>query len=129
MPRFPYKSGTVLIPSGTTDNPNNRHLFILCTDECSLGRFLLVPVSSWTGTLCDPSCRLAVGDHPFITHPSYILYRYARIEARTALERGVASGAFKVQDPVTGHLLLRIRKGVCASPQTPRKMKSYFGCP
>lgn len=128
MPAFPYKAGSVLIPSGTYHDPTKKHLFIICTDECAEGKFLLVPVSTWINDLCDSTCRLSIGDHPFIIRDSYVFYRKSRIEARAVLEAGVQKALFVVRQDVNASLLERVRSGVCASIQTPRGVKRYFGC-
>jgi len=128
MPHPPYKSGTLLIPSGTYHAPDKKHLFIICTDECADGKFALVPISTWANDICDASCRIAPGEHAFIVRESYALYRKARIESRNTLENGIKNTIFSVRDDVSTDLLSRVRNGICASAQTPRKIKSYFGC-
>lgn len=122
------KKGTLLIPSGTYHEPLKNHLFIICTDECVNGKFVLVPVSTWVNDLCDASCRILAGEHPFVFKASYILYRKARIESRIDLENGVAKSVFTARQEVSDDLLARIRYGLCASVQTPRGVKRYFGC-
>jgi hypothetical protein len=123
------RKGTILIPSGTACEPDKKHLFVVCTDACAEGRHLLVPIASWTNDLCDATCKLAKGEHPFIAHPSYILYRKARIEAAAALIGGVERGGLSPQAPMNGQTFLRIANGVCRSPHTPRKIKVYAACP
>lgn len=122
------KAGTLLIPSGPSHDPDRRHMFIVCNDTDENGQNLIVPVASWTNDLCDPTCRLESHEHGFLRHASYVLYRYARIEAATALLGGLASGDLTTNDPVNGQVFLKVRNGVCRSPQTPRKIKTYFGC-
>ena len=128
MPFSVVKKGTILIPSGTSYDPGKMHLFVVCTDACANGRHLLVPVASWTNDLCDATCKLAKGEHPFITHPSYILYRKARIEAVADLVVGVEQKILSPHDAMNGQTFLRIVTGVCKSSQTPRKIKIYAGC-
>jgi hypothetical protein len=94
------KKGTLLIPSGTGYAPDKRHLFVICTDACSNGQHLLVPIATWQNDLSDPTCKLAAGDHDFIKHPSYVLYRKARIELATTLIAGVHEKAFSPHDPM-----------------------------
>lgn len=64
----------------------------------------------------------------FIVKDSYVFYRKARIEDAAVLGDGVDQGIFIPHDPVDETLLERIMKGVCASKQTPRKVKAYAGC-
>jgi hypothetical protein len=123
------KKGTILIPSGTTFDPGKHHLFVVCTDACKDGKHLLVPIATWTNDLCDDTCRLTAGEHRFIKHASYILYRKARIEAGVDLVKGVEERVLAPDDPMNGQTFLRIANGVCRSLQTPRKIKAYAGCP
>lgn len=123
------KRGTILIPSGPYNDPERKHLFIVCTDLCDEGRHLLVPVASWINDLCDPTCRLNAGDHGFISRPSYILYRKALIEDATTLEKGVLTKRLIPHDVMNAQVFLRVSNGICRSPQTPRRIKKYRGCP
>src|SRR5437764_12129249 len=119
------KCHTLLLPSGTYNDPNRKHLFIVCTDACKAGNHVIVSVTEWQNHLCDGTTRLAVGDHPFITKDSYIFYRKARIESGAALAAGVASGLFVPRNPASDALVAKILKGICDSIQTPRKVKKY----
>lgn len=123
------RAGTLLIPSGPSHDPNQRHMFIVCTETAADGTNLLVPVASWVNDLCDATCRLAVHEHGFLRHPSYVFYRNARIEPAQKLHDGLAAGIFTTHDPVNGQVFLRVRNGICRSPQTARKINIYFGCP
>lgn len=57
-----------------------------------------------------------------------MFYRKANIENQSALLAGLQRGAFIAHDDMNGQSFLRIVKGICASPQTPRKVKRYIGC-
>ncbi len=123
------KKGTLLIPSGPPQDPNRRHLFIVATDADATGNHILVPVSSWSDARsCDPTCRLEAHDHPFLTHPSFVLYRKAREEAVETLNRGVARRIFTPQAPVNAQIFLRVWNGFCRSPQTPLYIQRAVGC-
>jgi len=123
------KRGTVLIPSGPSHDPNRLHLFVICTDPCQGGMQVIVSIASRVNNLSDQTCVLQPHEHPFLTHESFVLYRYARIELQTKLVEGVTRGVFKPHQDVNGQTFLRILKGICGSPQTPRKVKKYAGCP
>jgi hypothetical protein len=123
------KAGTLLIPSGPSHDPDRRHMFVVCNDTDAGGLNLIVPVTSWTNNLCDATCRLDAHEHGYLRHASYVLYRNARIEPAKALLDGLASKVFTPHDPVNGQVFLKVKNGVCRSPQTPRKIKVYFGCP
>ena len=122
------RAGTLLIPSGPAADLGRRHLHVVCNDTDEDGLNLLVSVTTWTNNLCDPTCRLEAYEHPWLTHSSYILYRKAALREATQLDAGIEQGLFTVQEPMNGQTFLRIRNGVCVSPQTPRKIKRYFGC-
>ena len=122
------KRGTLLIPSGTLHDLERKHLFVICTDACTNGNHLRVPIASWLNDLCDPTCQLTTGEHRFITHPSYVLYRKSRINPATALVTGVQEKILVPLEPMNGQTFLRIAKGVCRSPHTPRKIRVYASC-
>lgn len=122
------RAGTLLIPSGPTNDPNRRHLHIVCTDPCENGNQVLVSITTWTNDLCDATCILQSYEHPWLTRQSYVFYRKARIEAATTLDSGVEQGIFELREAMNAQSFLRVRNGICASPQTPRKVKRYLGC-
>lgn len=122
------RAGTLLIPSGPDNDPGRRHLHVVCTDPDAAKTQLIVSITSWTNNLCDGTCILQPHEHPWLRHQSYVFYRKARIELATTLENGLRLGIFEQLADMNGQTFLRIRNGVCASPQTPRKIKRYFGC-
>ncbi|WP_157785520.1 hypothetical protein [Sinorhizobium fredii] len=67
-------------------------------------------------------------EHEWLRHQSYVFYRKARIEAASTLDNGLQQGLFEQRGDVNGQTFLRIRNGICLSPQTPRKVKQYIGC-
>lgn len=122
------RAGTLLIPSGPAENPNIRHLHIVCTDPCAQQMQLVVSVTSWKNDLCDGTCILDNGDHPWVVHKSWVLHRAARIEPTSTLENGIHQGMFEVREVMTNDVFGRVLSGVCASPHTKRGIKKYFGC-
>lgn len=126
MSYVPKIGGTLLIPSGPSHDPDRKHLFVVCSKECAGGNFVLVPISSWVNNLCDPTCKIDVGDHPFINRKSYAFYRNARVEAGYTLVEGVAKNVFIPHNDVSEQLLNRIREGVTESINTKRKIKRIF---
>ncbi len=122
------RAGTLLIPSGPEDNPDLRHLHVVCTDPCVNGNQIIVSITSWTNDLCDGTCILRAHEHEFLRHKSYVFYRKARIEAATTLDNGVQQGLFEPREAMNAQTFLRIRNGICRSIQTPRKVKQYYGC-
>lgn len=122
------QAGTLLIPSGPANNADRKHLHIVCTDPCARGLQLVVSITTWTNSLCDSTCILDVGDHDFIRHQSWIMYRKARLEEAVTLDNGVEQGIFIPRQPMRGEVFDRVAAGICASQHTPRKIKHYFGC-
>jgi hypothetical protein len=117
------------MPSGTYHDPNQKHLFIVCTDACPEGNHIIVSVTGWTNDLCDGTTRLAKDDHPFLYKDSYVFYRKARIEHCSALAKGVEAGVFDVKEAMDEAWIKKIMAGLCRSKQTPRKVKKYAKCP
>ena len=123
------RAGTLLIPSGPTNNTGLKHLHIVCTDPCVRGYQMLVSVTTWTNHLCDGTCILEADDHDWLTHQSWVMYRKTRLEEATTLDNGVDLGIFIPKQMMQNEVFDRVVAGICLSPQTPRKMKNYFGCP
>lgn len=123
----PARKDTVLIPSGPTD-----HLHFVCCDlvfypkqakEC----VLLVNISTIKQDIdYDLTCIVEVGDHPFVTRPSYIYYRKADIFGADSLSRNVAEGAFQVHQPCSDELFTRILNGFDISEDVRLKVKKFY---
>lgn len=122
------RRATVLIPSGTTQRPDLKHLFILLNDPHGHEQLvLIVSVSSIKPNVRhDQTCLLHPGDHPFIRTPSFVRYASARIEPVSKIKKGVDQGVFVQRDPIDGGIFARICNGVAASAFTPRELKVFF---
>jgi hypothetical protein len=81
------------------------------------------------GVPFDPTCVLQAGDHPAITHQSYIAYRWAKVEPEAHYELMTMNGVWLMGAPCQPSVLKRIQAGICNSPQTPYDIKTMFGCP
>ena len=92
------------------------------------GEQLVVSICKRINAMCDDACVLQPHEHPFLTQESYVFYRKAMIIAGSALTNGVAAKLFIPKEDVNGQVFLKVTKGICASRQTPRKIKTYFGC-
>lgn len=123
-----YKRGTLLIPSGPSHDPDRLHLHIICTDPDADGKQLIVSMCTKANAPFDDTCILQKHEHTFLKHESYVLYRKAKIILQSALVNGVNAKLFVPKDDVNGQAFLKITNGICASPQTAKKIKSYFGC-
>ena len=122
------KKGTLLIVSGPKHDPERKHLHVVCNDPDGKGNVALVSVCSVTGTTHDTTCILQQHEHAFLKHESFVLYARAKIVSATSLANGVAAKLMVMHDDMNGQTFLRVFKGVCRSPQTPRKVKKYLGC-
>lgn len=89
----------------------------------------IVPISTYTNDLCDQTCVVVVGEHAFVRHKSYVLYRKARTIGCDEVSRGIEGGTFKTHDDMNAQTFLRIRNGICKSIATSPTIKKYMGCP
>jgi hypothetical protein len=124
----PYKRGTILIPSGPSHDPDRLHLFIVCSDPCENAMVAVVPLATYTNDLCDQTCLVDAHEHAFVRHKSYVLYRNARTIGCDEVSRGIKAGTLKAHDDMNAQTFLKIRNGMCRSPSTPRKIKTYLNC-
>ena len=127
MPYVPARGHTLLIPSGTSNNPDQNHLFVIITERCPANRHLLVNLTSIRpGVHHDPACIVEIGEHPFVTSQSYIVYRLARTDHAAHLTRCVDGWIFRQREDVPQDLLQRICDGVLQSEFIKRADRSYF---
>lgn len=123
------KKGTLLITSGPVHDPERMHLHIVCCDPDEKGNVVIVSIcSARADGKHDKTCLLQDFEHKFLTHESYVYYREAQITTGAALQTGVVKGVMIPHDPMNAQVFLRVTKGICRSPQTPRKVKNFMGC-
>lgn len=122
------KKGTLLIVSGPKHDLERKHLHVICNDPDGDGNVALVSVCSVTGTNHDTTCVLQEHEHAFLKHESFVLYARAKIVSTSSLTNGITAKLMIMHDDMNGQAFLRVFKGVCRSPQTPRKIKKYLGC-
>ena len=123
----PTKGSTLLIPSGTSSNPDGKHLFFILTNPCAGNQHLLVSATSVKPARAhDPTCLLAAGAHPFIEHQSYIFYAGVKQLPHSGIIKCVSGTIYTPKEPCDPQLLERIRAGVTVSAMTPRWAKEYF---
>lgn len=117
----PYKGAGIRIPHN--DVP---HLFFVLNDPCKDGLCLLVMVSSIKdGRPYEEACVLDVGDHDFITHPSYIVYRIASQTRAAHIGNMVDKGYYKSDIDARSELLERVFQGLLASDEISGSMLRY----
>jgi len=124
------KGASLLVPSGPD---SKKHLFVIAMDPSKLEGYgnhpmvLMVGASSRKeGVAHDGACELKAGDHPFITHDSFIDYRFARIESASDVERKVQAGTFIVKQACSPELLARIVRGALSSRRINREFRQIL---
>jgi len=119
------KRATLLMPSGPGEE--GLHLYCAVTNPCDQNQCLLVTFSSIKeGRFHDPACVVDVGEHPFVTKPSFIEYRLSRIISCEHVAKCVAGWVFTPKVDVSDDLLLRLQTGIEASDFTPMLVYRYF---
>jgi hypothetical protein len=76
----------------------------------------------------DPACELKVGDHRFITDPTYVNYRKIRCDKGNHIDAQVASGVWPPRTPASQPLLFAMRTGICSSLLAKPKYQYALGC-
>ncbi len=123
----PYRKGTVLAPSG----PHN-HLHIICSDPIYNKEFgcdcvLVVNICSVpTSGKHDSACVLQAGEHSFIKHPSYLLYRLSVLWRVPVLCNKVDSGEYITYDDINEATFKKIIQGFSVSDFTPFKVVRFM---
>jgi len=69
----------------------------------------------------DNACYIEQGEHEFIKHRSYIVYKQARIETLEKIERGISTGRFIKKEIINDELYKRILKGAFTSSHIERR--------
>lgn len=127
MTYSPEPQNTLLLPSGTFESPDKKHLFIIMTAVCQNGQHLLLSVSSIKESVKhDVTCELEVGCHPFITAASYIFYAKAAQVRSDLLVKCVDGWVYTPKERLADNVFQRVSAGVGRSPFTPRWAKRYF---
>jgi len=119
---------TFLVLSGPSHNLHKKHLHIVCTDPDANGNVVIVGITSYSNPLCDQTCILQATDHSWLSRKSYVFYRNAQIIAAAKLSKGIQNNSILIGDDMNDQVFLRVRKGLCNSPQTKRNVKRYLGC-
>lgn len=122
----------VLIDSG----PQGKHLHVIIwgpgpiTWLASHDQMILVSVTTiYPRAPYDKACVLSGGEHQFIVHPSYVVYRQPRVDTPTHIDHMIASGLFVAQPAATSQLVRQMRQGFCDSKLADRRFKVLLNCP
>ena len=118
---IPYKGASLRIPFNEV-----HHMFVVMNDPDADGMCLLTMVTSIKSNRPhDGSCILKVGDHNFVRHPSYALFRLAQLSPARHIENMVAKNFYLAMADVTPALYHKFRSGLYASVETPGAMLKY----
>jgi hypothetical protein len=121
MAYAPSKRGCLLIPFN-----NVPHLFVVLNNPCKNGLCLVVMVSSVKeGRTHDNACLLAGGDHEFIKHSSYVVYRLAEIASAAHITNMVGKKYYTEKNAITEELYARIVAGLKASSEVKPRITQY----
>jgi len=90
--------------------------FIISDPTKDRMRVLVVNATTCRNTTFDKSCVLAPGDHPTISHSSYIIYQLAETWPDQELEARYGRGRIDLLDPLVESVLGRILMGAAKSP-------------
>jgi hypothetical protein len=118
---------TLLMPSGADGD----HLYIVLNEPKQFPGYgsqpcvVFVNVSTARqGVRHDETCLLSAGCHLFVKQDSYVVYRSARIERVSHVQRLVQQGVFKPHTPFEEGLLAVIKVGLRSSPFATREFKN-----
>lgn len=121
------RKGTILIPTGPCD-----HLHVICNDPVFYPNLvkdcvLAVNLSTVNNLIdYDKTCILKIGEHPFIKHDSYILYRKAAILGVNSISRNIDDGSFSTHKPFNDVTFEKILAGFSISKEVRPKIKSFY---
>lgn len=121
MNYIPYRKASLLIPFN--DAP---HLFAVMNDQCRNNMCLIIMITSLReGKYHDPACILDIGDHSFIKHRSYLLYRMAEVTRIDRISRLVSKNYYIPRDDFLEGTFKRISDGIRLSDDTPLRIFRY----
>jgi hypothetical protein len=113
----PVKRATLLFTTGNVTS-TTKHLFILLTDPTGPAKQVAMACLCTIRGEHDKACLINVGDHPYVTDPSYIAYRLCRVERSDALTKGVQNGHFVDKGMMDQPVFDRVLAGVAESSFT-----------
>lgn len=103
-----------------------RHLRIIISNPNEDNEFLTVPVDTFKSDFQDKSCIIEQGEHQFITHKSFVNYKYAKVISFAKIFNGLQQGIFIKKEDVSAELLLKIQNGAKKSRNLSNEFKIWF---
>lgn len=126
---YPAKKGALLIP---TLPSKKEHLFFICHDPVYIedmrkNCFLIVNLTSIKPEIpYDNSCVLNIGDHSFIKHPSYVLYRSAEIYGVDNTISKIKNNEIRVLEHCSDEVFSQVINGFKISKHVKKHIKDHF---
>lgn len=121
----PCKGRCFLVPSGPKED--GKHLYVIITNKCEHDCYLLVSISSVEpGEYYDPACLLRGGEHPFISHLSFVAYSKAMIMPHDDIVRDINAFTFLIKTDASEEFLAKICEGTAVSKRFSPKVRRYF---
>lgn len=74
----------------------------------------------------DPTCILQAGEHPFITHESYVYYRQPEVYTVDEVDKRVATMGWQGKEPCSPELYAKISDGLRRSKMVPNYIKELL---
>src|SRR5687767_10744894 len=117
----PHQGAALLIPFN-----NVPHLFSVMNDACENHSCLLIMISSIKSNKAhDPTCILRPGDHDFIRHESFLVYRLAREVHKAHLAKMVDQRLYFEKNDFREDVFRRIAAGIFDSDETRGVVRKY----
>lgn len=90
------------------------HFIVLCVSTTQ-EKCLIIPCISIRERQYDHTVELKKGDHPYITHPSFVNYNDGKVLLKSDLVRLIEDGTASLHDPIEPELLLKMIDGITKS--------------
>lgn len=117
----PYRAASFLGPINEV-----HHLFAVMNNPCAEKQCLIINVTSIKpGKSHDPACVLEAGAHPFIKHPSFLLYRLAQTVRAAHIGNMVDKSYYLSREDWEPNIFQQIVQGIRASDDTPGRIIRY----
>jgi hypothetical protein len=121
-----FRKGSLFIVTGP-----NEHLHVIMNDPVDYSKkggptVLLVNFCTFDGNgTHDSTCLLNVGDHPFISHPTYVAYEHACLKLVQPLIAGIGDRRIRSTDPVSERVYERILDGLKKSSRVAQGISAF----
>lgn len=122
------RAGDTFINADRPDIGRPAHLWIVLSDpEKNAEQILIVNLSSLGHPdRDDDTCVVNVGEHPFVSHPSFVFYAKANAPGISELGEAFRVNMLRFRESVEPELLARIRRGAMKTPHLRRKYKKLL---